>query len=127
MQLLHPMNMNSKTNGVVNGGGVDHVEQPDPDYIKMFVGQIPRSMDEEQLRIMFEEYGRVHQINVLRDKVTGQSKVSRSSIWESLRNEADENGQIVRGITLVYGSKTTKNHIKKKKIVKREKEKEGNM
>ncbi|KAK6636119.1 hypothetical protein RUM43_009771 [Polyplax serrata] len=68
--------MNSKTNGVVNGGGVDHVEQPDPDYIKMFVGQIPRSMDEEQLRIMFEEYGRVHQINVLRDKVTGQSKVT---------------------------------------------------
>lgn len=72
--LLHYRNMNSKTNGVVNGGGVDHVEQPDPDYIKMFVGQIPRSMDEEQLRIMFEEYGRVHQINVLRDKVTGQSK-----------------------------------------------------
>lgn len=66
--------MNSKTNGMVNGGTNGHVEQPDPDFIKMFVGQIPRSMDEEQLRVMFEEYGRVHQINVLRDKVTGQSK-----------------------------------------------------
>ncbi|EEB18775.1 conserved hypothetical protein [Pediculus humanus corporis] len=64
--------MNSKTNGIVNGGTTDIIEQPDPDYIKMFVGQIPRSMDEEQLRVMFEEYGRVHQINVLRDKVTGQ-------------------------------------------------------
>lgn len=52
------------------GGG----EQPDADYIKMFVGQVPKSMDEDQLRKMFEEYGRVHSINVLRDKVTGVSK-----------------------------------------------------
>lgn len=49
-------------------------EQPDPDFIKMFVGQVPKSMDEEQLREMFEEYGRVHSINVLRDKVNGVSK-----------------------------------------------------
>ncbi|KAG0710147.1 CUGBP Elav-like family member 2 [Chionoecetes opilio] len=48
--------------------------EPDPDAIKMFVGQIPRSMDENNLRKMFEEYGEVFQINVLRDKVTGQSK-----------------------------------------------------
>lgn len=49
-------------------------DQPDPDFIKMFVGQIPRSMDESDLTKMFSEFGRVHQINVLRDKVTGQSK-----------------------------------------------------
>uniref|UniRef100_A0A0A9W626 CUGBP Elav-like family member 1 n=2 Tax=Lygus hesperus TaxID=30085 RepID=A0A0A9W626_LYGHE len=49
-------------------------DQPDPDFIKMFVGQIPRSMDEAELTKMFSEFGRVHQINVLRDKVTGQSK-----------------------------------------------------
>lgn len=48
--------------------------QPDADYIKMFVGQLPRSMDEADLTRLFEEFGRVHQINVLRDKVTGQSK-----------------------------------------------------
>ncbi|XP_042210642.1 CUGBP Elav-like family member 1 isoform X9 [Homarus americanus] len=48
--------------------------EPDPDAIKMFVGQIPRSMDENDLRKMFQEYGEVYQINVLRDKVTGQSK-----------------------------------------------------
>ncbi|KAJ6646172.1 CUGBP Elav-like family member 2 [Pseudolycoriella hygida] len=35
---------------------------------------VPKSMDEDQLRKMFEEYGRVHSINVLRDKVTGVSK-----------------------------------------------------
>ncbi|KPJ21001.1 CUGBP Elav-like family member 6 [Papilio machaon] len=40
----------------------------------MFVGQVPRSMDENDLRQMFEEFGRVHQINVLRDKMTGASK-----------------------------------------------------
>lgn len=49
-------------------------EQPDPDNIKMFVGQVPKSMDEEQLREMFEEFGRVHSINVLRDKTSGISK-----------------------------------------------------
>ncbi|XP_047496381.1 CUGBP Elav-like family member 2 isoform X13 [Penaeus vannamei] len=48
--------------------------EPDPDAIKMFVGQIPRSMDENDLRKMFEEFGEVYQINVLRDKATGQSK-----------------------------------------------------
>ncbi|XP_064595629.1 CUGBP Elav-like family member 2 isoform X11 [Liolophura sinensis] len=49
-------------------------EQPDPDAIKMFVGQIPRSKDEDDLRKMFEEFGDVFQLNVLRDKATGQSK-----------------------------------------------------
>lgn len=49
-------------------------EEPDPDNIKMFVGQVPKSMDEGQLREMFEEFGRVHSINVLRDKATGISK-----------------------------------------------------
>ena len=57
--------------------------EPDPDTIKMFVGQIPRSMDENDLRKMFEEFGPIYQLNVLRDKVTGQSKgnvcVCRSS------------------------------------------------
>ncbi|KAK3097291.1 hypothetical protein FSP39_008418 [Pinctada imbricata] len=48
--------------------------EPDPDAIKMFVGQIPRSMDENDLRKMFEEFGSVFQLNVLRDKASGQSK-----------------------------------------------------
>lgn len=49
-------------------------DEPDADYIKMFVGQVPRSMDEAQLRELFEEFGRVHTINVLRDKSNGLSK-----------------------------------------------------
>ncbi|KAM7353091.1 bruno 2 isoform 2-T2 [Cochliomyia hominivorax] len=49
-------------------------EQPDPDTIKMFVGQVPKSWDEMKLRGLFEQYGRVHTLNVLRDKVTMMSR-----------------------------------------------------
>ena len=65
------MNGNSKENG--------QPEQPDQDTIKMFVGQVPRTMDENELRVMFEEFGPVYQINVLRDKITGQSKGTRQN------------------------------------------------
>ncbi|XP_018898145.1 CUGBP Elav-like family member 1 isoform X2 [Bemisia tabaci] len=64
-------NGNSEHNNKMKGSPED---KPDPDYIKMFVGQIPHSMDEEDLTKMFSEFGRVHQINVHRDKTTGQSK-----------------------------------------------------
>lgn len=47
---------------------------PDADAIKMFVGQVPRHMDEAALTAMFEEFGAVYQVNVLRDRNTGQSK-----------------------------------------------------
>ncbi|KAK0084892.1 hypothetical protein PV326_006111, partial [Microctonus aethiopoides] len=47
------------------------LEKPDPDTIKMFVGQVPHDMEENDLRVIFEEFGRVHQINVLRNKYTG--------------------------------------------------------
>ncbi|XP_041697328.1 CUGBP Elav-like family member 1 isoform X3 [Coregonus clupeaformis] len=49
-------------------GTLDHPDQPDIDAIKMFVGQIPRSWAEEQLRELFEPYGAVYEINVLRDR-----------------------------------------------------------
>lgn len=49
-------------------------EQPEHDYIKMFVGQIPRAMNEQDLMDMFGEFGRVYQLNLLRDKFTGVSK-----------------------------------------------------
>uniref|UniRef100_A0AAY4CFP6 RRM domain-containing protein n=1 Tax=Denticeps clupeoides TaxID=299321 RepID=A0AAY4CFP6_9TELE len=49
-------------------GTLDHPDQPDIDAIKMFVGQIPRSWSEDQLRELFEPYGAVYEINVLRDR-----------------------------------------------------------
>ncbi|XP_069136602.1 CUGBP Elav-like family member 2 isoform X8 [Argopecten irradians] len=76
------MQNGSHMNGLVDnsniGGGTMNSQpqktEPDPDAIKMFVGQIPRSMDESDLKKMFEEFGPVFQLNVLRDKGTGQSK-----------------------------------------------------
>ena len=47
---------------------------PDDVAIKMFVGQVPRSMDEDDLKQFFEEFGPVHQLNVLRDKTSGVSR-----------------------------------------------------
>ena len=52
----------------------DNSDVPDDDAIKMFVGQVPRSMDEDALKEFFEEFGRVYQLNVLRDKNSGVSR-----------------------------------------------------
>nr|XP_061812777.1 CUGBP Elav-like family member 2 isoform X11 [Nerophis lumbriciformis] len=49
-------------------GSSEHLDQPDPDSIKMFVGQIPRSWSETELKELFEPFGAVHQINILRDR-----------------------------------------------------------
>jgi len=55
-------------------GSSNDGEQPETDYIKMFVGQIPRAMNEQDLMDMFGEFGRVYQLNLLRDKFSGVSK-----------------------------------------------------
>ncbi|KAK7896826.1 hypothetical protein WMY93_022151 [Mugilogobius chulae] len=55
------------TPGKMNGA-LEHSDQPDPDAIKMFVGQIPRSWSEKELKELFEPYGAVYQINILRDR-----------------------------------------------------------
>ncbi|EHB17323.1 CUG-BP- and ETR-3-like factor 1 [Heterocephalus glaber] len=49
-------------------GTLDHSDQPDLDAIKMFVGQVPRTWSEKDLRELFEQYGAVYEINVLRDR-----------------------------------------------------------
>jgi len=66
-----------------------HSNEPDPDAIKMFAGQIPRYMDENDLQKLFEEFGPVYQINVLRDKFTNQSKgkVYSSFFIDSILNK----------------------------------------
>lgn len=71
MCLFRPPSNGSKMNG-----SLEHLDQPDPDAIKMFVGQIPRSWSETELRELFEPFGAVHQINILRDRTTNppQSK-----------------------------------------------------
>nr|XP_054595814.1 CUGBP Elav-like family member 2 isoform X9 [Nothobranchius furzeri] len=64
--LTGPIQSNG-TAGKMNGA-LEHSDQPDPDAIKMFVGQIPRSWSEKELKELFEPYGAVYQINILRDR-----------------------------------------------------------
>ncbi|KAL4659326.1 CUGBP Elav-like family member 2 isoform X14 [Arapaima gigas] len=58
----------SNSTGSKMNGALEHSDQPDPDAIKMFVGQIPRSWSEKELKELFEPYGAVYQINILRDR-----------------------------------------------------------
>uniref|UniRef100_A0A8C6T322 CUGBP Elav-like family member 2 n=1 Tax=Neogobius melanostomus TaxID=47308 RepID=A0A8C6T322_9GOBI len=64
LRSLEPLN----GNGNKMNGSMEHLDQPDPDSIKMFVGQIPRTWSETELRELFEPFGPVHQINILRDR-----------------------------------------------------------
>lgn len=60
--------INGNGNGNTMNGSMEHLDQPDPDTIKMFVGQVPRSWSETELKELFEPFGAVHQINILRDR-----------------------------------------------------------
>jgi RNA recognition motif-containing protein len=42
--------------------------------LKLFVGQIPRNYTEDQLRPLFEQFGPIVSLNILKDRATHASK-----------------------------------------------------
>ena len=52
---------------------------PDPDTIKMFMGQISKSLDEDNLKAYLSEFGQVYEVKIIRDK-TGTSRGKKVTV-----------------------------------------------
>ncbi|GMP91209.1 hypothetical protein CsSME_00041997 [Camellia sinensis var. sinensis] len=50
--------------------GIKHSEES----VKLFVGQVPKQMTEEQLLAMFKEFALVDEVNIIKDKTTRASR-----------------------------------------------------
>ncbi|CEG39072.1 cug-bp-and etr-3-like [Plasmopara halstedii] len=55
----------------VEGYVETYVEQQPSGPVKLFVGQVPRNMEEDDLRPVLEVYGQLEDLMIIRDKITG--------------------------------------------------------
>lgn len=80
--------------------------------MNIFVGSLPFSLDEAELRASFETYGTVDSVKIISDKFTGRSKgygfVEMSNDDEALAAIEGLNGATVAGRALVVNKSEPK-------------------
>lgn len=72
---------------------------------KLYVGSLPYSVDEDQLRELFEPFGQLESVRVINDKFSGRSKgfgfVEFADNEAAMEAIAQVNGKEIEGRTLV--------------------------
>ncbi|MES2410710.1 MAG: RNA-binding protein [Bacteroidota bacterium] len=80
--------------------------------MNIFVGSLPFSIDEADLRESFEAYGTVDSVKIITDKFTGRSKgfgfVEMSNDEEAQKAIDELNGATVEGRTIVVNKSEPK-------------------
>ena len=51
-----------------------NLPEKDADAIKLFVGQLPKTYSEEEVRSLLQTYGTIHDLMILKNKFNNESK-----------------------------------------------------
>lgn len=58
----------------------ERAREKSEESVKLFVGQVPKDITEEELMTMFKEFALIDEVNIIKDKATRASRGSRSSL-----------------------------------------------